>query len=415
VAATLRVCIDARLEPSAAGGVVNGILGLAHGLGGLTDEHDYRLLIRPGRGEWLEPYLGGGRLRVLEAVRAQAAPARPTLPARVAARVRRVVDKTGSELDALLSPSKGVAEAIGADVVHLPTQQGFRTRIPTIYHPWDLQHIHFPEFFPGEAGQDRDRLYRALATQAQLVVAPTRWVAEDVIENLAVPRRKVAIVPAASPLSIHPEATQEDIVRVRAAYQLDEPFVLYPAQTWPHKNHLALVEALAVVARDNLRIPVVCTGWRNDFHPTIERAARERGVANDLRFLGQVPAREMEALYRLAKALIFPSLIEGWGFPILEAYSVGLPVACSDVPSLREVVGTAALTFDPRRPDDLARQLRRIWEDDGLRRELAERGRAYSCQYSWERTAILCRAHYRRLAGLRLGEEDAALVRETAA
>jgi glycosyltransferase involved in cell wall biosynthesis len=333
----------------------------------------------------------------------------------VSARLRRGAIRRAGDADGLVPPSKGAAEAFGAQVVHLPTQQGFVTRIPTLYHPWDLQHVHLPELFDDDDRRERDLVYRTLCRQAAVVVAPTRWGADDLVANLGVPRRKVAVIPPASPLGAYGEPTPADLARVAAAYDLPQTFALYPAQTWPHKNHLALVEALALLASEGVRLTVVCAGWKNDFYPTIERAAREAGVADRLRFPGHVSGPDLPALYRLARAFVFPSLFEGWGFPLLESFSAGLPVACSDIPVLREVVGDAAQTFAPKRPNELARALRRVWEDDGLRRELTERGRSRSRAFTWERTARLCRAHYRRLAGVKLGEEDRALVAETAA
>ena len=406
----MKVVVDARLEPGAAGGVVQAVLGLVHGLSRLDrGADDYRLLVRPGRGEWLRPYAGD--LRVLEAVRPETPIPAPSLRARI----RRRLDRGDRVAEALVPPSKGVAEAFGADVIHLPTQQGFTTTIPTLYHPWDLQHVHYPEFFEDGERRDRDLIYRALCRQARIVVTPTRWAAEDVIANLQVPRRKLAIISGASPLTVYPAPTAADLARVRAAYDLPEEFVLYPAQTWPHKNHLALVEALALLARDGVRIPAVCAGWQNDFFPTIEARAEEAGVAEQLRFPGHLLGPDLTALYRLARALVFPSLFEGWGFPVLEAFSAGLPVVCSETPSLRDVAGGAAVTFDPTKAEDLARKLRRVWEVEGLRRELAERGRERSREFSWERTARICRAHYRSAAGVRLGDEDRTLVDEARA
>jgi glycosyltransferase involved in cell wall biosynthesis len=406
----MKVVVDARLEPGSAGGVVQGVLGLVHGLSRLDrEDDDYRLLVRPGRGDWLRPYAGD--LPFLEAVRPETPPVRPSLRARIRRRLR----PGEREREMLLPPSKGVAEAFGADVIHLPTQQGFMTTIPTLYHPWDLQHVHYPEFFKDGERRLRDAIYRALCRQARLVVAPTRWAAEDLVANLQVPRRKVVVIPGASPLAVFDEPGDRDLAHARAAHDLPDAFVLYPAQTWQHKNHLALVDALALLARDGLRVPAVCPGWQNDFFPTIEARAREAGVADQLRFPGYMQGPELAPLYRLARALVFPSLFEGWGFPVLEAYAAGLPVVCSDIASLREVAGSAAITFDPTRPEDLAAKLRRVWEVEGLRRELRERGRARSLEFSWNRTARICRAHYRHVAGLHLSEEDRALVKEARA
>ncbi|HYZ77586.1 MAG TPA: glycosyltransferase family 1 protein [Gaiellaceae bacterium] len=406
----MKVVVDARLEPGAAGGVVQGVLGLVHGLSRLDrDGDDYRLLVRPGRGDWLRPHAGD--LEFLEAVRPETPLPPPSLRLRVARRLRP--PDPGAE--ALVPPTKGVAEAFGADVIHLPTQQGFTTTIPTLYHPWDLQHVHYPKFFEDGERRDRDAIYRALCRQARLVVAPTRWAAEDLVTNLQVPRRKLAVIPGASPLAVYGEPTEDDLARVRAAYDLPEAFVLYPAQTWPHKNHLALVDALALLAREGVRVEAVCAGWQNDHFPRIDERAREVGVAAQLRFTGHLGGADLAALYRLARALVFPSLFEGWGFPVLEAFSFGLPVVASSTPSLREVLGDAAVTFDPAEPTDLAAKLRRVWEVEGLRRELAHRGRERSREFSWDRTARICRAHYRQVAGQRLSEEDRALVHEARA
>jgi glycosyltransferase involved in cell wall biosynthesis len=407
----LRVCIDARLEPGSAGGVVQGVLGLAHGLSRLDDgDEEYKLLVRPGRGEWLQPYVGD-RLGLVEAIRPDAPPPRARLRTRLAARLVPA-DDAGEEL---VPPSKGVAEAMGADVVHLPTQQGFRTAIPSLYHPWDLQHVHYPEFFDADDRRARDLIYRALCRQARVVVMPTRWGAEDVIANLGVPRRKVAVIPAASPLTAYAEPTAADLARVRAALDLPEAFVLYPAQTWPHKNHMALVKATAELAGQGILIPVICAGWQNDFYATIDREVRSAGLSELIRFPGHLAGPDVAAVSKLALALVFPSLFEGWGFPILEAFSSGLPVVCSDIPPLREVARTAALMFDPNRPDDIAGALRRVWEDDAFRRELEERGRRRMSEFSWERSARLTRAHYRKLGGIRLSDDDKADLEETGA
>jgi glycosyltransferase involved in cell wall biosynthesis len=389
----LRVCIDARLEPGAAGGVVQFVLGLAHGLAQLEDgTEDYLFLVRPGRGEWLLPYLGE-RMTLLEAER------RALPPPALAARVRGRLGRRAEPGDERLPPTKGAAEAAGADVMHFPTQQGFRTTIPSLYHPWDLQHLHFPDFFTPTEWSERDALYRALCRQARVVVTPTRAVAEDLTANFDVPMRKVAVVPPASPLAAYAEPTEGDLARIRAAYELPETFVFYPAQTWPHKNHLALVEALSLLAREGTRIPVVCAGWLNDFHPTIEERVREAGLSREIRFVGQLSGPEVAAVSRLATALVFPSLFEGFGLPVLEAFSTGLPVVCSDIPPFREITAGAAATFDPTRPAELALELRRVWLDEGLRRELADRGHAREHEFSWVKTARLLRAQYRRVAG----------------
>jgi len=174
---------------------VLGAIGLAHGLSRLDGNDDYRFLVRPGRGDWLRPHLGE-RLRLLESVRSEA----PTRNVPWRTRVGSLLSRRSSST--LVPASNGAAEADGAQVVHFATQQGFRTEIPSLYQPWDLQHVHFPEFFPPDELRDRDTIYRTLSRQAAVVVTPTRWAAEDVIANLGVPRRKVAVIPPAASLTV---------------------------------------------------------------------------------------------------------------------------------------------------------------------------------------------------------------------
>ena len=415
MAPPLRVCVDARLEPGAAGGVVHAVLGLARGLSELEHgDEEYRFLVRPGGGQWLEPFLGD-RLGLLPAVRRPAQPARRGGRAlRAATRLRERISRDAAARAGAVPESKGAIEAAGVDVMHMTFQAGFRTRVPSLYQPWDLQHVHFPEFFTEEDRAARDAIYRELCARARTVVAATDWGARDLVEHLGVPPRKIAVVPLAAAVDPPHAPDAAERARVERAYELPREFALYPAQTWPHKNHRRLIAALAELAGAGTRIPLVCTGWLNDHHATLENEVRRAGLGADVRFLGQLPVGDLEALYSLARVLAFPSLFEGWGFPVLEAFAAGLPVVCSDIGALRNQVGDAAVTFDPTRPEDIAGALQRVWTDEPLRRELVERGRAQLESYSWEQTARIFRAHYRRLGRRLPTDEDESLIRESA-
>jgi glycosyltransferase involved in cell wall biosynthesis len=181
---------------------------------------------------------------------------------------------------------------------------------------------------------------------------------------------------------------------------LDVPgaFAFFPAQTWAHKNHARLFSALGLLRKRGMRVPLVCSGHRNDFFPTVERAARESGVSDQVTFLGFVPEDDLQSLYALARLLVFPSLFEGWGFPVTEAMRVGLPVACSNVTSLPEQTAGAALLFDPTDIEEIADAVERLWVDESLRRRLGDAGRRRAGEFSWEQTARRFSDHYRLLA-----------------
>jgi len=171
--------------------------------------------------------------------------------------------------------------------------------------------------------------------------------------------------------------------------------VLSPSAKRPHKNIERLLDALAGLeppARPLLVVP----GYPTPHEKVLADRARGLGVASDLRMPGWVSAQDLEGLYGLAHCVVFPSLYEGFGLPVLEAMGRGVPVACSNSSSLPEVAGDAALLFDPKDVGQIRQSLLRLMNEPGLAAELGKRGRAQAARFSWERTAALTAASYRR-------------------
>jgi glycosyltransferase involved in cell wall biosynthesis len=410
----LRVCVDARREGGGvAGGVEQIVIGLAYGLSDLTDgDEEYLFLTAPPETDWIAPYLRGS----CGILRSASSPSAPGWRRRLAAvdPIRRAWEGVSPLLGRRtigIPRSDGTLEAAGVDVVHFPRQGAFLTYVPSVYQPHDLQHLHLPEYFSPRTRLAREVLYRTFCAQASAVVMMTRWGRNDVVEKYALSRDKVCVVPGASVLAAYPTPSAHDLERVRAKYVLPESFAFFPAQTFPHKNHVTLLDALAV-ARDQfgVRIPLVATGYQSDFYETIRARAEHLGLAHQVWFVGFVDPVEIRALYRLARCMVFPSKFEGWGLPVTEAFHEGVPVVCANATSLPEVVGDAALLFPPDDPRRLAEELIRLWADSDLRATLIARGRARAAGLSWDTTARIFRAHYRRIAGRPLSEEDAALV-----
>jgi glycosyltransferase involved in cell wall biosynthesis len=159
-----------------------------------------------------------------------------------------------------------------------------------------------------------------------------------------------------------------------------------------------------------LQVPVICSGFRNEFFREIKRHLRNLKLEDQVRFLGFVTPLELQCLYTLSLCMVFPSKFEGFGLPITEAQLVGTPVACSRATSLPDLAGEGALYFDPDIPREIAEALQRLWTDEPLRKTLAKRGMERVAQFSWDRTARMFRAHYRRLAGRPLKDEDRGLI-----
>jgi glycosyltransferase involved in cell wall biosynthesis len=405
----LKVGINARLLDGAPGGVQQVVMGLAAGLSALKGPEEYHFLVYPGQHQWLRPFLGSN-CRLLEGgtpptgsrggVKKWLGWARPVYRGikRWTPLSRRVLRPEASDF---------LAERAGIQVIHFPFQEGFLTRLPSLYQPHDLQHRHYPRFFTRLERRRRDSLYQAYSRQSRFVVLMSRWGRRDFLGQYPdTDPEKVRVVPGAAILSAYPRPKPSAWETFRRKHQLPEKFLYYPAQTFPHKNHLALLQAMDRLARRGLPVFVVFSGRMNDHYPVIQREVERLGLRDQVRFLGFVPPVEIQMLYQMATAMVFPSLFEGWGLPVTEAFHAGLPVASSTATCLPEQAGDAALYFDPASPGEIAAAMQRLWTEPRLRAELSRRGRRQLARYRWEKTALIFRSLYRQAAGMKLSRED---------
>lgn len=403
----LRIVIDARVLSGESGGIEGVVIGLARGLSGLADgREEYLFVTWRGLDAWLADHVSGPA-RIL--------PQPPSPARRLRARFPDLV-RIWRGRPSILRRGEPAArdafiEALDPDVVHVPFQRGFLTQRITIFHPHDLQHVHLPAFFSPAEIRAREVGYGILCRQAAMVAVASEWTRRDVEGHYDLPPGRVRVVPLAPPTEAYPEADPANVAEVRRRLRLPEGFVLYPAQTWPHKNHLGLLEALAEL-RDTagLIVPLVAPGKRTGFARRLERRAADLGLAGHVSWPGFVNPADLQALYAAARAVAVPSRFEAASAPMWEAFRAGVPVASSNVTSLPEQAGDAALLFDPDDRGQMVEALRRIWTDEALRRRLIEAGRRRVAHFTWDRTARTFRAHYRRLTGSPLDDEDRALL-----
>jgi glycosyltransferase involved in cell wall biosynthesis len=249
---------------------------------------------------------------------------------------------------------------------------------PVLRHPGmavvsvlhDLQYRAFPKFFGTE-----DRAMRAAAVEdavkhATRIAAVSMHAREQAIDlEGADPRRVVAIPHRLAPTAAAPRRPRTPV----------EPgtFLLYPANFWRHKNHERLLQAMKEIP-----IPLVLTGTRDGRGDEIRALATQLGISDRVVFAGYVDEDELQALMGSARALVFPSLYEGYGLPVIEAMAHGVPVACSNAAALPETVGDAALSFDPTDVRAMAAALRAITSDEPLRERLVARGRERAREFA---------------------------------
>jgi len=301
----------------------------------------------------------------------------------------------------------------GIQVIHFPYQRFFPTKIPSLFEPWDLQHLHLPENFTAEEINFRNWLYPRGCYQASLVVTATFWTKRDLIRAYALPPEKIAVVYRGAPSFSQPQVTRlRKKNPAKALLNLRAPYLIYPAKTWPHKNHLRLIQALAFLRRQGQMIPLVCTGTLLEgSRETLQEALKSTGLEGSVYLVDHLSDEEFLCFLAQARAMIFPSLFEGLGIPVLEAMALGVPVACSRVACLPEVCGDAALLFDPLSEKEMARAIRLLWEDAGIRRTLRARGRQRAEYFSWRKAGKKFHILYKFLAGSELDSDETILLK----
>jgi glycosyltransferase involved in cell wall biosynthesis len=258
------------------------------------------------------------------------------------------------------------------DAIHFPLS----VMLPPVSAPpaattvLDVQHEVFPQFFSRAELAYRRRVYGWTVRRSRIVITISEHAREALVERLGLDPERVR--------AIHLAVDHE---RFRPDGGLRDPFLLYPANRWPHKNHNRLFEAFELVRKERPELKLVLTGAGHD------RLSLPEGVESR----GHVPLELLVELYRRAAALVYPSLYEGFGIPCVEAMACGCPVAASNVASLPEVCGDAAVYFDPLSVESIAQGI-----SDVLDRP-PQGGIERAARFTWERCAREHDAVYRDL------------------
>ena len=339
------------LVPGALGGSETYVRELLRGLG-RVGEHEYEVLLPP-----VAPAASEG----LPSTIATEYRVARTIPQRLAAMSLAAVRQ---------GPLR--AHLRDAGVVHYPLTIRLPAIEPSVVTLHDVQHLDLPSMFPRS-----ERLFRSVAwdrsvRHADRVIATSAFVRDRAVARLGVDESRVRVVP----LGI-------DHDELRPGEGAREPFLLYPARAWPHKNHARLFEAFALLRGRRPELRLVLTGGGT--FPSVPDGVDVRGL---------VDRAELVTLMQRASALVFPSLYEGFGLPPLEAMACGCPVASSNAGALPGVVGDAARLFDPYDPPAIADAVRAVLDAPG---EWTERGLRRAAQFSWDETARATDAVYAEL------------------
>jgi len=260
----------------------------------------------------------------------------------------------------------------------------------------DCIHLRFPQYLPNRLAYVYARSSLWMAThRAARVLTVSETSKRDILRYFNVPEKKIDVIYNAIDERLGEAPTAAEVDQVRERYQLNDPFILYAGNIKPHKNLERLIEAFYRMRRGPLEhIKLLIIGDEISKYATLRRTVHRLKLHKHVRFFGFVPDKTLASLYRLASVFVFPSLYEGFGLPPLEAMAAGTPVITSNVSSLPEVVGDAAILIDPYDLDAIADAMRRVLTDEALRQDLRARGLARVKEFSWDRSISRVREIY---------------------
>ncbi|TFB91262.1 glycosyltransferase family 1 protein [Cryobacterium algoricola] len=301
------------------------------------------------------------------------------------------------------------ARRLGADLIHCPANLGpVYSRIPVLLTVHDLLPFRHPEYVPGAYSVVLRTMIRVAARGARRVLTVSTASRADIVSYLHVPEARIDVVPLAGkpflprpaePVASQPAAREsaEDQTAVAEVARLPRQ-LLAVGNRMPHKNFPLLLEALALVPAD-ARPRLVVTGSHGDdpLAPVVARLGLDSWVS----LRGWLGADELDRLYAESTMVVFPTLFEGFGLPVLEAMSRGCPVVCSSIPVLHEVAGDSAVYVSPLDAPTLAASITTLLGDPAELRRRSALGLARAATFSWERTARQTEASIQRALAAR--------------
>jgi glycosyltransferase involved in cell wall biosynthesis len=292
------------------------------------------------------------------------------LPARWLDRIRTIYNQPGENKQSLLKEKQ-------ADLLFCPFTAPlfYEPNIPTVTIVYDLLFKTFPDFFDKDAIFYRAEHYDNAVRLADKIITISDFTKSQALKFSKIPPDKVSTIHIGPVQDIRTEQTDPAFLE-RIGVKTKE-FLLYPANDWPHKNHDKLIKAFLIYLTKNPKstLKIVCPGETGNGQARIREMISANALLKDRVIRpGYISSGELATLYRNGLALIFPSLYEGFGIPLIEAMRSGLPITCSNSTSLPEVGGDAALYFDPENENDIADKIGMIASSESLRKELTQKG-----------------------------------------
>ncbi len=294
-------------------------------------------------------------------------------------RLNRLCEKLG-----LRNAFDRVFESHDIDILYFASATGLALlteRYNYIYTVWDLCHRDHPEFPEVRGSREfeaREEMLKQALPKATAVLADSSLGKENLVRRYNLDPERVRVLPfsPATSTDISEEDYQQGKINIRQKYGVSNPYIYYPAQFWPHKNHIYILKALQYLNdNDGPEISAVFSGSPGDSYEHVREQVDALGLAKQVHFIGFAPNEEIPYLYRQSIALVMPTWFGPTNLPPLEAFRLGVPVLYPDLAGLRDQVGDAALLMDLQDPSSLANHLTRLITEDNLTDTLRKKGK----------------------------------------
>jgi glycosyltransferase involved in cell wall biosynthesis len=302
---------------------------------------------------------------------------------------------------------RAIVKRLECDLVHIPNLFSIPRALPCPYvmtvHDM-LEHLSRARQQTGFWGSLHFQLTRQVLRGASRIFAVSNFTKVEMEKLFGIPEQRIEVVyNAIDERFLHGHASSSDRQLIAERYQVNYPFLLYAGRISPHKNVVRMIEAFSALKTELEKegvfpdLKLIIIGDDLSGNPDLRRTVIRSGVQNDVRFLGFVPIEVLRTFYDQAKIFIFPSLYEGFGLPPLEAMAHGTPVVTSNVSSLPEVVGNAAVLVHPENVFEIMRALHRVLTDQPLREKMKERSYRQASKFSWEKSVRRILDSYRQV------------------
>jgi glycosyltransferase involved in cell wall biosynthesis len=305
---------------------------------------------------------------------------------------------------------------LDCDLVHIPNLFSMPRALPCPYvmtvHDM-IEHMSRGREWGGFARSLYFQMTKRVLKNAARIFAVSNFTKSEIERLFDISSERIEVVyNAIDERFLHGHATGAELEMIAKRYQVTYPFLLYAGRTSPHKNVVRIIEAFSALKTELAReqvfpdLKLIIIGDDLSSNLDLRRTVVRSDVQNDVRFLGFVPIEVLRIFYDAAKIFVFPSLYEGFGLPPLEAMAHGTPVVTSNVSSLPEVVGNAAVLVNPENVFEIMRALYRVLTDQALRDRMKERSYQQAAKFSWEKSVRRILEVYRQAGGTSGGSKQ---------